>query len=150
MKIDYQITLDKAKAQSLIKEGDKFLFCTLNPKEVGRSGSFVETYYHPYDILFVVNKNEVRLIDVDQKTGELVGIHRVIERADIRNFAASWFFGWGIFIRTYNSDDYDNFTLFKKFGKLDQSAMLKEMIEFIKQEYTLPIKEAKKNNRKQK
>ena len=80
MKADYQTTLDKAKELGLITQDDKYVFCTVSPKDGKNMGIMQEVIYYKYDILFVINQNEVKLIDIDQKTGTLVGTHRVISR----------------------------------------------------------------------
>lgn len=144
MKINYQNTLNTAKDQALIQEGDKYVFCTIRPKEGKRSGSFVEIIYYKYNILLVVNKDEVKLIDIDQKTGELVGSYKIINRDNIIEFNDFWcFFSRDFYLEAQNPYYRENFAVTKKFNGYDQKEMFNEIRNFIKQEYTT-IKEAKK------
>ena len=148
MKNNYQDTLNKAKEQGLIQEGDKYVFCTVRPKEGNRSGSFVEVIYYNYFVLFVVNKNEVKLIDIDQKTGELVGSYKIIKRENIIELNDFWcFLSRDFYLNAQNPNYRENFAVTKKFKGYDQNEMYNEIRSFIKQEYVLPLKDAKKNKK---
>ncbi len=141
---DYSATIAAAKDLELIKDGDKYLFVTIQPKPGQNLGVAQEFLIYNYDVLLVVNKEEVKIIDVDKKTGELVGSSRIITKEEIKDLVASWFFGWAVCLHTFNKEDYYWFDLYKNFGKFYQADMLKDMVEFIKQEYTIPQKEARK------
>ena len=90
MKINYQQTVDKAKEMNLITETDKYVFCTVRPKDGRNMGIMQEVIYYKYDILFVINQNEVKLIDVDKKTGTLVGSYKIISRENIIDLNDYW------------------------------------------------------------
>ena len=133
--IDYNLVVDTAKDAGFIKEGEKYLFCVPDPKDGRRSGSFVEVLTYKYDILLVVNENELRLYDVDKKTGELLGTVRVFKKENLRKIVVSWFLSWNLYFRTKEPDYYDNITLNPRFGKFTQKELLKDMVQFIKLNY---------------
>ena len=141
---NYAETIHSAKDLELIKDGDKYLFVTIQPKPGQNLGVAQEFLIYNYDVLLVVNKEEVKIIDVDKKTGDLVGSKRIITRDNITALVASWFLGWALCLHTQNKDDYYWFDLYKKFGNFYQADMRKDMVEFIKQEYTIPMKAAAK------
>ena len=148
MKADYQATIDKAKEMNLITENDKYVFCTVRPKEGRRSGSFVEIIHYKYDILFVINHNEVKLIDVDKKAGTLIGSYRIISRENIIDLNDYWcFLSRDFYIKAKNPDYRENFAVYNKFYGFNQKDMFNEVRTFITQQYTIPIKEAKKNSK---
>ncbi|MBE7075003.1 MAG: hypothetical protein E7376_03400 [Clostridiales bacterium] len=146
MKADYQATLQKAKELNLITQDDKYVFCTVRPKDGKYMGVMQEVIYYKYDILFVINENEVKLIDIDQKTGSLVGSHKIISRENIIDLNDYWcFLSRDFYIKAKNPDYRENFAVCNKFYGFNQKEMLNEVRTFIQQKYTIPLKEAKKN-----
>ena len=125
-----------------------YVFCTVRPKDGRNMGIMKEVIYYKYDILFVINKDEVKLIDVDQKTGELVGCLRIISRENIVDLNDYWsLLSRDFYIKAKNPDYRENFAVYSKFYGFNQKEMFIKVREFIKQEYTIPIKEAKKNKK---
>ena len=148
MKINYQQTVDKAKEMNLITETDKYVFCTVRPKDGRNMGIMQEVIYYKYDILFVINQNEVKLIDIDQKTGTLVGSYRIISRENIIDLNDYWsLLSRDFYIKAKNPDYRENFAVYSKFYGFNQKEMFNEVRTFIKQQYTIPIKESRKNSK---
>jgi len=144
MKIDYTQTIQKAKELGLLDINDKYVLCEIEPKEGRNMGVAQELFIYKYNILFAINHNEVKLIDVDKKTGELVGSKRVFQRDNIRDIVPSWLFSWNVYFRTYKPDNVDNFKFHSKFGGFNQKEAVKDIVAYIKNDYTLPMKEARK------
>ena len=78
MKINYQQTVDKAKEMNLITDTDKYVFCTVRPKDGRNMGMMQEVIYYKYDILFVMLSNAasnvVKLIYCSFITNELFSL----------------------------------------------------------------------------
>ena len=136
MKVNYQETLEKAKEAGFITPEDKYVFCSVAPKEGKRSGSFVEMIYYKYNILFVINPKEVKLIDIDQKTGSIVGTHNTISRENINELSDHWyFFSRDFYLEAQNSNYRENLLVPGKFKGFKQKELLLEVRNLIKQEF---------------
>lgn len=136
MKINYQETLNKAKELNLISEIDSYLFCTVRPKDGKNYGVYKEVLYYKYDILFVINKNEVKLIDIDQKTGEIVGSNKVFSKENIIKLKDYWSLLSRDFYLNAKPDFRENFAVYKKFYGFNQKEMFNKVREIIKTEYS--------------
>lgn len=145
MKINYQETINEAKELGLILQDDKYVLCSVRPREDKFYVTYTEVIYYKFDLIFVINPNEVKLIDVDKKTGKLIGSYKIYPREDIIDLNDYWsFFSRDFYIKAKNPEFRENLIVCKKFHGFDQKDILLDVRNIVTQKYTLPIKEAKK------
>lgn len=143
-KVNYEETLNIAKEKGLILEGDKYCFCYIRPRDVFEKG-VSWTIISKVDALFVVNDNEIKIYHLDQKTGQLLGSADIFKREEIEFLWASTFIVYDIQLNALKTRNYSQgFDPSKKFRGFNQDLLRKDVINFIKENYVKPYKEAKK------
>ena len=152
MKVDYQKTIDGLKERGLINEGDKYAVCVFAPES--KSNGVIETVItSKFDYIMVANEEEVKLLDIDQNTGEYLEHGCTFKKSDLvvekknKNwiYASRGIFGERVIgIRADYADKFNHqYVLCKKMHGYEQKAAVIDMYTFIKQVYNAHQKEQK-------
>lgn len=149
MKVDYQKIIDQLKAENIIKEGDKYSFCVFVPESTG-----TYTITSKNDYIIAANSEEVKLLAIDQKTGEYLGKSLIINKCDLvyvhgnKNWvyaSKNIFGGRTIVIRLDYLDKFNHsYYLSNKFGTFVQKTESAELYNLLKEVYNTHFKEQKK------
>ncbi|MDE7464617.1 MAG: hypothetical protein K2M48_06265 [Clostridiales bacterium] len=145
MKIDYQKTIDALKENGLILPDDKCAVC-LFIVESKNYGLYTETITSKVDYIIAANADEIKLFDIDKKTGEYLESMLTFRKDDIqytkkrreRNFiwaSKGIFGGRNIAIRFLSENFAHDYLIPKKYRGYEQLEARAELFEFIKSVY---------------
>lgn len=79
MKIDYSKTIDGLKESGLIQNGDKCAVALFKP-ETTSNGITSTTITSKVDYVMSANDSEIRLFDIDKKTGEYLDSYLIFKK----------------------------------------------------------------------
>ena len=152
MKKDYQKTIDVLTEKGYIDPGDKYAFCNYVPKSEYR-GTVTVTTYSKVDYFVVANDEEIKILDIDKKTGEFLGTGVKVnkEKANWVNaykgiFGGRYFGVWAEYMDDYRED----YSIPKKFHGFVQEDKRLELYDFIKDTYNTYYKERKLQRKEEK
>ena len=145
MKIDYQKTIDCLKENGLIKPDDQCAFC-LFKNESESNGVVTTIISSKVDYIMAANADEIKLFDIDKKTGEYLGSFLTFKKDDVkyakkikeRNFiwASKGIFGGRyIAIRFIAEKFVHDYILPKKHNGFEQNDARLQLFDFIKNTY---------------
>ena len=143
MKIDYKPTIEELKEYGLINPGDKYAVC-LFQTESESNGVTTTMITSTVDYIMVANENEVKLLDIDKKTGQYLDSFVVFEKANLvfekknKNwiYASKGLFGGRyIGIRADYMGFIHSYLLPKKVNGYEQTEARDELYNFVKEVY---------------
>lgn len=154
MKINYQKTIDELKGNNEICDGDKYAICLFKPESVS-NGVTTTIKTSKVDYIMVANNDMVRLLEIDQKTGEYLDSFIVFEKNNLvyekKNinwiYASKGLFG-GLYVDIradfLELDFHHMYTLPKKVNGFEQKELSIALFNFIKEVYNAHDDEQKK------
>ncbi len=166
MIIDYNYTFKKLKEIGMIKEGDKYAVCYFQP-ESRSNGVVTTTITSKVDYVMVANDEEVKLLNIDKKTGEFLEDGIVFKKENLvfekknKNwvYASKGLFGgrYVVIRADHVIEDGERFchtyNIPKKMHGFEQLALRTELYDFIKAVYNAhhdAMKQLYKENKKKK
>lgn len=140
-KIDYDKTIEGLKESGLIAEGDKYAVCVFQPED-----NVTTTTVSLVDYLITANDDEIKLFDLNQKTGEYLGHCAAFKKADIvyskklkeRKFiyASKGLFGGMYIAITFMPENFAHtYIIPKKYGGYEQAERRADLFGFVKSVY---------------
>lgn len=142
-KIDYQKTFDVLLESKEIEEGDKYAVCLFRP-ESHYYGVMTTTTTSNFDYIMSANDNEVKLFEIDKKTGEYLNSKMVFKKSDLvfekknKNwvFANKSLFGQRNIGIRYDAENFNHtYYIPKKLHGFVQDDRRVELYDFIKKVY---------------
>lgn len=154
MKIDYLKTLDCLKENELIKPDDLCAVC-LFKVEIENMGVVSKVISSKVDYILAANTDELKLFDIDKKTGEYLGSFITFKKDDVkytkkikeRNFiwaSRGIFGGRCIGIHFIAEKFIHEYILPKKHNGFEQNDARLKLFDFIKNTYNTHYDEQKK------
>ena len=145
MKIDYQKTTDGLKENGLILPDDKCAVC-LFQNETESNGVTSTVISSKVDYIMAANADEIKLFDIDKKSGEYLDSFLTFKKDDVkyakaikdRNFiwASKGIFGGRYIAIHFIAENFvHNYLLPKEHNGFEQSDARLELYEFIKNTY---------------
>lgn len=157
MKIDYQNTINTLKENGIIQDGDKYAVCLFKP-ESENNGVTSTIITSKFDYIMVANDDEIKLCDIDKKTGEFLERYVSFKKDDVvfkkkikeRNFiyaSRGLFGGMVVAIHFIAHDFVHDYVIPKKIRGYEQKEASLELYNFVKEvyntDYDAKIKEYK-------
>jgi len=152
MKKDYSKTIEVLKEKEHIKTGDKFAFCNYVPK-TEYLGTITRTTYSKVDYIIIANDEEIKILDIDKKTGEFLGtgVKFPKEKADFIHASKGLFGGRYIAVRADYADKYrEDYSIPKKFRGYAQLEARLELYDYIKEVYNTYYQQRKLQRKEEK
>ncbi len=145
MKIDYQKTIDELKGNNEICDGEKYAVCMFKP-ESESNGVTTTVITSKVDYIMIANDNEVRLLEIDKKTGEFLDDFLVFEKENLvfEKGNKNWIYASkGLFGGRYidiradfmENDFHHMYRLPNKINGFEQKEAVTELYDFIKSVY---------------
>lgn len=145
MKIDYQQTIDGLKENGLIAPNDKCAVCLFEEEEKS-NGIITTVISSKVDYIMAANVDEIKLFDIDKKTGEYLDSFLTFKKDDVkyekkaknRNFvyaSKGIFGGRHIAIHFIAENFVHDYLLPKKYNGFEQNDARLEIFDFIKNTY---------------
>lgn len=160
MKIDYRKTIDSLKEEGLIESGDKYAVCLFQTES--ESNGVTTTYItSKVDCIMTANADELKLIEIDKKTGEYLGNCLVFKKSDLvcgkklkeRKFiwaSRGLFGGMYVTIHFIAEKFVHTYLIPKKHCGYEQKEAREELYTFVKETYNVYYREQEllyKNNK---
>lgn len=145
MKIDYTKTIEELKANGLIESGDKYAVAFFKP-ESSSNGITTTVTTSKFDYILTANEKEIKLFDIEKKTGKYLDSYLVFSKDDIvytkkrkeRRFiyaSKTLFRKCVIGIRFISEDFNHDYVLPKKMHGYEQKQAVIELYNFVKEVY---------------
>lgn len=160
MKIDYSKTVQELKEKEIIQANDKYAFCLFRT-ESETNGVTTATITSKVDYLMIANHDEIKLLEIDKKTGVYLN-HLVVfpkenmvykKKIKERNFiwaSKGLFGGINIAIHFIADDFVHDYLIPKKINGYEQDNERLNLFHFVKEvyntQYDLLEKQYKKNS----
>lgn len=133
----FDVTIQNLKGAGLIYDGDIVLVCREAPSQFAYFGGAIGgaiAAANAKAFILCANEREIRLFDIDKKTGEYFGTFALINRGEIKKATASTFLGSGsIIIKTFNGSHRFQFAKkMRGFVQKEASVRLKELFKSFK------------------
>lgn len=145
MKIDYQKTINTLKEKGLIQDEDKYAFCLFRT-ESENNGVTTKVITSNVNYLMIANHDEIKLLDIDKKTGNYLDNYLVFKKENIvynkkikeRNFiwaSKGLFGGINIAIHFIAGGFVHDYVIPKKLNGFEQLNARLDLFTFIKDVY---------------
>ncbi len=145
MKIDYTKIIEELKNAGLISSSDKYAVACFKP-ESSTNGITTMITTAKVDYILTANDKEIKLFDIDKKTGSYLGESTVFKKEDIvytkkrkeRRFiyASKTLFRKCVIGIRFIADDFNHdYLLPKKMHGFEQKQAVTELYDFVKEFY---------------